>query len=228
MAKNVMEQLRTKGKVTRAQLGVSVQNVTSDMAANLGLKHPGGVIVGSVTAGSAADRAGLKQGDVITALNGEAVHDFNSLRNRIASAGPGTNADLTIIRDGSERHVTVRLEELSADKLARRNGDSESDSPSDDKAALGVSVAPLTPDVASELGISKDAHGLVVQDVVPDGRAADAGIQSGDVIEAVNRQPVKTVDDLRTAIRKTTDRPALLLINRKGSEIFVTVRPANG
>jgi len=114
------------------------------------------------------------------------------------------------------------------DKLARRNGDSESDSPSDDKAALGVSVAPLTPDVASELGISKDAHGLVVQDVVPDGRAADAGIQSGDVIEAVNRQPVKTVDDLRTAIRKTTDRPALLLINRKGSEIFVTVRPANG
>ena len=228
MAKNVMEQLRTKGKVTRAQLGVSVQNVTSDMAASLGLKHPGGVIVGSVTAGSAADRAGLKQGDVITALNGEAVHDFNSLRNRIASAGPGTNADLTIIRDGSERHVTVRLEELSADKLARRNGDSESDSPSDDKAALGVSVAPLTPDVASELGISKDANGLVVKDVVPDGRAADAGIQSGDVIESVNRQPVKTVDDLRAAIRRTTDRPALLLINRKGSEIFVTVRPANG
>src|SRR5437899_166746 len=228
MAKNVMEQLRTKGKVTRAQLGVSVQNVTSDMAANLGLKHPGGVIVGSVTAGSAADRAGLKQGDVITALNGEAVHDFNSLRNRIASAGPGTNADLTIIRDDSERHVTVRLEELSADKLARRNGDSESDSPSDDKAALGVSVAPLTPDVASALGISKDANGLVVKDVVPDGRAADAGIQSGDVIEAVNRQPVRTVDDLRAAIRRTTDRPALLLINRKGSEIFVTVRPANG
>src|SRR5947209_17039976 len=228
MARHVMEQLRTKGKVTRAQLGVSVQNVTSDMAANLGLKHPGGVIVGSVTAGSAADRAGVKQGDVITALNGEAVHDFNSLRNRIASAGPGTNADLTIVRDGTERHVTVKLEELSADKLARRNGDSESDSPSDDKAALGVSVAPLTPDVASELGISKDANGLVVKDVVPDGRAADAGIQSGDVIESVNRQPMKTVDDLRAAIRKTTDRPALLLINRKGSEIFVTVRPANG
>jgi len=228
MAKSVMDQLRTKGKVTRAQLGVSVQNVTSDMAANLGLKHPGGVIVGSVTSGSAADRAGVKQGDVITALNGEAVHDVNSLRNRIASAGPGSNADLTIVRDGSEHHVSVKLQELSADKLARRNGDSESDSPSDDKTALGVSVAPLTPDVASELGLSKDAHGLVVQDVVPDGRAADAGIQSGDVIESVNRQPVKTVDELRAAVRKTTDRPALLLINRKGNEIFVTVRPANG
>jgi Do/DeqQ family serine protease len=228
MAKNVMEQLRTKGKVTRAQLGVTVQNVTSDMAANLGLKHPGGVIVGSVTPGSAADRAGVKQGDVITALNGEAVHDFNSLRNRIASAGPGTNADLTIVRDGDERHITAKLEELSADKLARRNGNSESDGPNDDKAALGVSVAPLTPDVASELGLSKDAHGLVVQDVVPDGRAADAGIQSGDVIESVNRQPVKTVDELRAAIRKTTDRPALLLINRRGNEIFLTVRPANG
>ncbi len=228
MAKTVMDQLQTKGKVTRAQLGVTVQTVSSDMASNLGLKKPGGVIVSAVAAGSAADHAGIKQGDVITAFNGEPVHDMNALRNRVATSGPGSTADVTIVRDGTEKHVSVKLEELNAGKLARNGRDGESDSEgSDDKAALGVAVAPLTPDLASQLGV-KDAHGLVVEDVTPDSRAADAGIQQGDVIESVNRQPVKTIDELRAAVRKTTDRPALLLINRKGSEVFVTVRPANG
>ena len=74
----------------------------------------------------------------------------------------------------------------------------------------------------------KDAHGLVVEDVNPDGRAADAGIQAGDVIEEVNRQPVTSVDALRTAVAKTTSRPVLLLVNRQGNELFVTVRPDNG
>ena len=88
MAKSVMEQLRTKGKVTRAQLGVTVQQVNSDMADSLGLKKTGGAIISSVTSGSAADRAGLKQGDVIESFNGQPLHDFNSLRNRVAEAGP--------------------------------------------------------------------------------------------------------------------------------------------
>ena len=227
MAKHVMEQLRTTGKVTRAQLGVTVQPVTSDMAQSLGLKQVGGAIVSSVTSGSAADRSGLKQGDVITTFNGQPVHDTNSLRNRVAEAGPGSSADLVIIRDGVEKHVTAKLDEANPEKLARR-GDGESDSTSDDQAPLGVSVAPLTPDLASRLGAPKNARGLIVQDVDPDGRAADAGIQPGDVIESVNRQPVKTVDELRSAVRKSSDKPTLLLINRQGNELFVTVRPANG
>ena len=226
MAKNVMEQLRTKGKVTRSQLGVTVQNVSPDMAANLGLKQTGGVIISSVSAGSAAERAGLKQGDVIESLNGQKVTDFNTLRNRVADAGPGATAELVIVRDGAEKHVSVKLDEADPGKNARRGG--ESDSPGDDKAALGVSVAPLTPELAQRLGAPKNVDGLLVQDVNPDGRAADAGIQQGDIIQAVNRQPVKTVDELRTAIRKSTDKPALLLINRQGSNLFVTVRPANG
>jgi serine protease Do len=227
MAKSVMDQLRTKGKVTRAQLGVTVQTVSSDMAANLGLKQPGGVIVSSVSEGGAADRAGLKQGDVITAFNGQPVHDMNSLRNRVAASGPGSTADVTILRDGSEKHVAVKLEELNPDKLARNGRGSEGDGEgTSDKGALGVAVEPLTPELASRLGV-KNAHGLVVEDVNPDSRAADAGIQQGDVIESVNRQAVTSVDELREALKKTSDRPALLLINRKGSEIFVTVRPSN-
>jgi serine protease Do len=224
MAKSVMDQIRTKGKVTRAQLGVSVQQVTSDIAQNLGLKHTGGAIVSSVAPGSAAERAGVKQGDVIEAFNGQQVHDFNTLRNRVAAAGPGSTADLTIVRDGVEKHLSVKLDEANPEKVARR-GDGEPDST--DKAALGVSVAPITPELASRLG-TKGAQGLVVENVDPDGRAAEAGIQAGDVIESVNRQSVKTVEDLRGAVKRAADKPVLLLINRQGNNIFVTVKPANG
>jgi serine protease Do len=224
MAKNVMDQLRTKGKVTRSQLGVTVQQVTSDIAQNLGLKHAGGAIVSSVNPGSAADKAGVKQGDVIESFNGQPVQDFNSLRNRVAATTPGTTADLTIVRDGAEKHLSVKLAEASPSRGAG-GGDGEPDST--DKAALGVSVAPLTPELASRLG-TKSAEGLVVQNVDPDGRAADAGIRSGDVIESVNRQPVKSVEELRSALKRNADRPVLLLINREGSNVFVTVKPANG
>jgi len=224
MAKSVMDQLRTKGKVTRSQLGVTVQQVTSDIAQNLGLKHAGGAIVSSVSPGSAADKAGVKQGDVIESFNGQPVQEFNSLRNRVAATAPGTTADLTIVRDGAEKHLSVKLDEANPSKIAR-GGDGEPDS--EDKAALGVSVAPLTPEMASRLG-TKSSEGLVVQNVDPDGRAADAGIRSGDVIESVNRQPVKSVDELRSALKRNADRPVLLLINRQGSNIFVTVKPANG
>jgi serine protease Do len=224
MARHVVDALRTNGKVTRSQLGVSVQNVTSDMAQSLGLKQVGGVIVGSVQTGSAADRAGVKQGDVILSFNGQPVHDMNSLRNRVADTAPGTSANVVISRDGGERTVTVKLEEAKAGQTARR--DSEPDS--DGKSALGVTVAPITPELADRLGASKDAHGLVVENVNPDGRAADAGIRSGDVIKQVNRRPVQTVEDLRTAVQQSADKPVLLLINRQGTDLFVTVRPANG
>ena len=166
----------------------------------------------------------MKQGDVIEAFNGQQVHDFNSLRNRVAAAGPGSSADLTIIRDGAEKHLSVKLDEANPENVARR-GDGEPDST--DKTALGVSVSPITPEMASRLG-TKIAQGLVVQNVDPDGRAADAGIQPGDVIESVNRQAVKTVEDLRAALQRTAGKPVLLLINRQGSNIFVTVKPANG
>ena len=224
MAKHVMDELRMNGRVTRGQLGVSVQMVTSDLAESLGLKDVGGALIGSVTPGSAADRAGLKRGDVIQAFNGQPVHDTNTLRNRVAEAAPGSTADLSVVRDGNEKHVSVKLDEAASDKVARRNDDSDSV----DQTVLGVSVAPLTPELASRYRLPRDTHGLVVQDVDPNGRAADAGIQTGDIIEEVNRQPVQTVDQLRAVLQKTANRPVLLLVNRQGSGLFVTVRPKNG
>jgi len=126
---------------------------------------------------------------------------------------------VTIV-NGSEKTLTVKLDEAEVSKTARA-GDAASD---DDKTALGVAVAPLTPDLAARAGLPKDARGVLVQQVNPDSRAADAGIQAGDVIVEVNRQSVQTVDELRSALKKAPDRPALLLVTREGHDLFVTVR----
>ena len=227
MARHVMDDLRKDGKVHRSQLGVTVQPVTSEMAQSLGLKQVGGAIVSSVSPGSAAERAGIKQGDVIESFNGQELHDYNALRNHVADSTPGSSATVKIVRDGSEKTLTVKLDEASPDKAARnsRNGDDQS---ADDKASLGISVAPLTPEVAARIGVAKNAKGLVIEDVNPDGRAADANLQAGDVIEQVNRRPVQTVDELRNAVKEAGNKPVLLLINRQGTELFVPVQPKNG
>jgi serine protease Do len=225
MAKSVMNQLRTNGKVTRAQLGVTVQGISSDMAESLGLKQTTGAIVSSVMPGSAAERAGMKRGDVIESFNGQPVHDMNMLRNHVAEAGPGSTADVKILRDGSEKQLSVKLDEASPEKSARR-GDAEPGT--DDNTALGVSVTPVTPDLAAQAHAPKNVKGLIVEDVNPNGRAAAAGIQAGDIIQEVNRQAVTSVDDLKTALKRTSGRPTLVLINRQGNDLFLTVRPSNG
>jgi len=224
MAKSVMDDLRTNGKVTRAQLGVVVQDVTSDLAESLGLENVGGALIGTVTRGSAADRAGLERGDVIKAFNGQLVRDTNTLRNRVAESEPGSTVEVTIVRDAGERKINVKLDEMTGDRVAAAGaGPGRAD-----QTALGISVAPLTPDLASRYRLPRGTRGLVVENVDPDGRAAGAGIRTGDVIEEVNRQPVASVADLREALARSTDRPALLLVNREGSQLFMTVRPNNG
>src|SRR3954463_280712 len=225
MARHVMTELRTSGKVTRAQLGVTVQTVSPDLAESLGLKDTRGVIVSSVAPGSAAEKAGLKRGDVIVALNGQPVHDMNALQNRVADAGPGTAADLKVVRDGAEKQVRVTLDTANARRAGRDGDGSESDSTAKgDRAALGISVAPLTPELAKQLNVKPDTKGVVVRDVDPDGRAADV-LRAGDVIQEANRHAVDSVDALRSALRQTGDKTVLLLINRQGSDVFVTVKP---
>ena len=220
MARHVMDQLRQDGHVRRAQLGVTIQPVTSELAESFGIKQIGGALVSSVEPGSAADRAGVKRGDVIKSFNGQPVQDTNSLRNRVANTSPGSNATVVVVRDGSERTLTVKLGELAEAKTARRDVEENNG----DRTALGVSVTPLTPELASRAGVPKDLHGLLVQEVNPDGRAAEAGIQPGDVIQEVNRKTVETVEELRAAVKTTTGRPTLVLVNREGRDLFVTVR----
>jgi Do/DeqQ family serine protease len=224
MARHVMDELRTEGRVRRAQLGVTVQPVTSDMAASLGLSDARGAIVSSIESGSAAERAGVKRGDVIVSFNGQPVTDYNALRNRVADAKPGSNASVGIMRDGSEKTLSVKLDEASAGRSARNS--SSSAPGSTDQTALGVAVEPLTPEIAARARLPRSLNGLLVENVDPDGRAADAGIQAGDVIVEANRKAVTSVDDLRAAVRSASDKPLLLLVHRQGRELFVTVRPS--
>jgi Do/DeqQ family serine protease len=222
MAKRVMTDLRTTGKVRRGQLGVGIQEVTSDLAESLGLNKVTGAIVTSVTPGSAADRAGLQREDVIVAFNGKPVDDVNGLRNRVAETAPGTTVDVGVIRNGADKTVSVKLDELKPEQSASSGGSSDRAEP----GTLGITVAPLTPELARRQEMPATLQGLLVQSVDPDSRAADAGLQQGDVIQQVNRRPVRSVDDLRSAVRQTTDRPALLLVHRGDRDIYLTVRPS--
>ncbi|HLL76700.1 MAG TPA: DegQ family serine endoprotease [Pyrinomonadaceae bacterium] len=225
MAKSVMDQLVKTGKVRRGQLGVTVQSVTSEIAQSLELKEIRGALVNSVVPGGAAERAGLRQGDVIVGLDGQPVTDHNELRNRIAGTQPDTEVTLTVIRDGREQQLRARLGEYQPPAGEAAEGGGSGGQGGGSTGRLGVTVRPLTPEIAQQLNLRAGTQGLVVEQLDPAGPAADAGLRGGDVIEQVNRQQVRTADDLAAALQRAGARPVLLLVNRRGTTFFVTVRP---
>jgi Do/DeqQ family serine protease len=225
MAKNVMDQLVQTGRVRRGMLGVNIQGVTSDLASSLGLAQVRGALVSGVTAGGPAERAGLKRGDVITAFNGAPVADSNALRNMVARTLPGTAVTLTVSRGGREQQVPLTLGELPAERDAASAGEGGGARGAANTGKLGVGVEPVTPALAQRFNLKAGARGLVVVAIDPAGPAAEAGLQEGDVIEEVNRQPVRNAADLQAALLQTGTRPALLLVNRGGDGLFLTVRP---
>jgi len=224
MARTVMDQLVKNGKVRRGQLGITVSRVTSDLAQSLGMSETKGVIVNSVRQGSAAERAGLRQGDVITAINDAAVSDTNAFRNRVASNPPGAQVTLTVLRDNREQKIQATLGEFSNETAQAEQGDSNGQTVQGE-GKLGLSVEPLTPDIVSELKLKAGTQGVVVDSVDPTGPAGAAGIERGDVIQEVNHQTVRSTDDLRSALAKTGSGPALFLINRRGETVFLAIRP---
>ena len=227
MAKSVMEQLIQNGKVRRGMLGVNIQNVTEDLAQGLGLKSSEGVLISNVSPNSAADKAGLKRGDVIIGFNGEKVEDTNVLRNKVAGTAPGTEINLTINRDGNEQTFKVVLDELPNEKTGKQNGDQSPNQPNaqPQQGKLGVTLQPLTADLAQRLKISPDTKGLVVTEVNPGGAAGAAGIQRGDVIMEINRKPVASIEDAESALAATGDKTIVLVINRGGTTSFIPVSP---
>lgn len=221
MAKTVMMQLVKNGKVERGQLGVTAQQITSQLAQSLGLQNVHGVLVSEVQPGSAAEKAGLKPGDVITEMNGNNVVDPNSFRNAVASTAPGTTVTLNYIRDGHEMQTKATLQELKPEQQNAPGGQAQPG-----RGELGLTVRPMTPEISGELNLPSNTQGLVVTNVDPSGPGADAGIEPNDVIIEVNRQPVKSAADLRSALAKSDGRPALVLLNRGGQTLFVSVAPA--
>lgn len=226
MAKSVMEQLIKDGKVHRGQLGVVIQNITEDLAKNLELQDNKGVIVGSVKPESAADKAGVKRGDVITAINGEKVEDGNALRNKVAATAPGTEIVLTVLRDGKEQSLTAKLDEFQPEKAQKDSGEDNSQgNKSAENGKLGLDLQPVTPELAKKLELPPDSKGMVVTDIDPEGPAAAEGIIKGDVILEINRQEIGSFEDVQSALEKAGDKPSLLLVARGGRTVFVTVQP---
>ncbi|HUE89293.1 MAG TPA: DegQ family serine endoprotease [Vicinamibacterales bacterium] len=214
MARAVMDALINDGEVRRGRLGVTVQPVTSDLAASLQLTKVAGALVNEVQTGSAADRAGIKRGDAIVALNGQDVADSNEVRNRIAQLGPDASVELTIVRNGETQMVKATLEALPSNSAANAGAPSSAD-----ERTAGLVVEPLTPQRARQMGLADDG-GLMVTDVDPGGPAAEAGIRSGDVIRQVDGQALTSADDLRRAL-SDGDRPALVLLRRGEQNVFV-------
>lgn len=226
MARSVLDQLVKNGKVSRGHLGVVVQPVTEDIASSLRLTNAKGVIISQIESGSAAERAGLRRGDVILALNGNVIADPNTFRNEIAGTPPGRTITLRISREGNEQEVSPTLGELtSQERQAGSNQQPPPQSSSTERGKLGLALQPLTPALAQQLGLKNATSGLVVVEVDPLGPAAEAGVQQGDVIEQINQQPINSLAQVKAAVESSGNRPVLLLVNHHGATIFVTARP---
>jgi serine protease Do len=215
MARPIMESLVKHGKVIRGWLGVSIQNLKPEMARALGTKIQTGVLISDVTAGSPADKAGLKRGDVALKLNGEELDSTGRLRNLVASAGAGAGVSLEVMRGDRRLTLTVKLGEMPATaggvaRLDRGEG-----------VLGGLTVTGLNEasrdkyDVPQRIG-----NGVVVQEVDRDSAAASAGIQPGDVILELNRQAVTSVEQFKSLYQAATGR-LLVLVYREGSTMYL-------
>jgi Do/DeqQ family serine protease len=227
MAKTVLEQLQKDGKVHRGMLGVGIQDVTEDVAKSLELKEAKGVLINNVRPGSAAEKAGMKVGDIITAINGEPTDDTNILRNKVAGTAPGTEIKVTVLREGKSEELAATLDEFQVENVKTEKPGNENEEQPDKQSGgkLGLSLQPVTPQIARQIEIPADTKGLVVTDVDPAGASAEKGIARGDVILQINRKSVATLDEAQEAIDKSGTRPILLLVMRKGNTFFMTVTP---
>ena len=222
MAKTVMDQLLKTGKVRRGMLGVTIQSVDADLASSLNLPAARGAIVTSVQAGGPAERAGLKRGDVITAINKQPVTDNNGLRNLVASRAPGSSVEVTVLRNGRDQNLQVALAELPERQRPETEESSSSGGAGTDK--FGLTLQPLTAEMASRYSFDADDQGLLVAKVDPASNAANAGIRQGDLIQEVNRQQIRTVAEFNAAVQQSGARPALVLIKRRNNVIYVTLK----
>ncbi len=218
MARNVMQQIVDHGKVIRGHLGVMIQAVDPDLAKQFGLSQGGGALVGDVTPAIPAARAGILRGDIILEMNGQAVSGPDDLSVRISETAPGTPVHLKIFRAGQSKDVTVTLNELTEKDEQAATGESA-------KSALsGVQVENLTPDDAQQLGLPANTRGVVVTSVDPSSMAAAADLERGDVIQEVNRKPVRNMREFREALASAGDQAVLLLINRDGTTHYIVVQ----
>jgi serine protease Do len=215
MARSVMSQILDHGKVTRAYLGIMVQDITPGISKAMNLKEMKGVLVGDVSPTGPAQKSGVQRGDVILELNGKPMENSRELRNTISMMDPTATVKLKLLRNGTPTDVSVKLGEMPTDKELAKTDEGPSH-----KSLDGVTVENLDAQSARQLGLPASTSGVVVTDINPSSPLAASGLRAGDVIQEVNHQPVKNVAQLEEAVRKAGANP-LLLVNRKGSTLFL-------
>jgi serine protease Do len=233
LAKSILPQLREKGKVTRGYLGVQIGDLTPDLAAGFGLA-PGtkGALVQNVVPRGPAAKAGVQAGDIVVALNGKQVESAGQLTREVALVPPGVEVKLDVLRGGKEKkQLAFKVAQRPEDEGQAQGGGEEEEGGGDKgnkSPKLGVSLQPLTPQVARQLGVNAEEGGVVVVDVVDGGPAQRAGVRQGDLIVELNRQPVKKVEDIASGLSKMKEGDMALLRVRRGDSALYVAVPVGG
>ena len=215
MARAIKDQLVESGTVTRGKIGAYIQDVTIDLARSFDLKTGSGVLIGGIVAGSPAEKAGLKEGDIVLKLDDEAVENAVLFRNAISMRKPGSTVDLLVYRDGREKKITVRIGSLDDTSAEIETAES--------RAKLDLDVQNLTRELARRFGY-ETAEGVIVSRVQRGGYAAKAGIQPGMLIVSVNRKQVSSVSEFNTAVEKSAESgKVLLLIKHEQASRYVVL-----
>lgn len=216
LAKELLPQLKGKGKVTRGYLGVLIQRVTPEIAESLGVGRPRGALVASVSKDGPAERAGIKVGDIIVEYDGKPVKESNDLPILVARTPVGKKAQVKILRDRKEITLTVTVGELREEEVVA--------SPKE-KGDLGLTTQNVTPQLAETLGLDR-AEGVVVTAVEPGSPAEEAGMRRGDIILEVDRKPVRNLNDYRRALKDAKKGKGILFLVRRGENtLFLALRP---
>jgi serine protease Do len=216
----VMDSLVENGRVERGLLGVMIQNLTPDLAKAFKLDRTTGALVGDVSPGSPADKAGLKSGDVITQFNGRPIQDASQLKLRVAESAPGSTAQLGVSRNGENKTFDVTLGSMPNNKVAKAD---ENRGAARREALAGVGVTDLDQSARAELNIPQNVQGAVITEVAPDSAAYEAGLRTGDVITELNRQPVKNAQEAIKDTEKATSSQTLVKVWTKGGSHYLTV-----
>jgi serine protease Do len=220
IARDVMDSLVKDGRVTRGYLGVMIQDVNPALEKEFQLKNTQGALVSDVTPKSPAEKAGLKSGDLILDFNGKTVTDSRHLKLEVARTRPGESVPVKILRDGETKTLDVAVKELPGTEQIAKN---DSNHPDDNGTLNGVTVADIDSNARQQFDLPGTVRGVVVTEVDPNSPSAEAGLKPGDVIQEINRKPVKTAEEAVKMTEKATDKTTLLRVWREGGSHFVVV-----